>query len=403
MKFYALWAWPLVFWPLVVLAQQPPANPPHGKTALLSKIQRIEALLPKLADRGAGLDVLAVYYARLGDTQKALHALKECVALDEGFDPAEDEEFQSLHGKPEFQAFAKEAQRHYPAVKRAHLAYTVPEKDIVPEGLASSRDGGLYMSSLYRRKIVKIASDGAVSDFTVPAEPLWGDVCGLKEDPVDQGVWAAACPDVGQSELLHFNSHGKLVERFAPPTAGDHGFNDLVLRGTREIYLTDTDANQAYRFDRITHTFTPLPFPRPVYGPNGIALSDDGNQLYVADIFGITHIDLVAHSSVELNPGPHNSVMGVDGLYWYRDGLVAVQNGGMRRVIQVRLKGDTVKTLRVLESRSPLISIPTTGAIVGRNFYFISNSQVDNLKDEKILDERKLEPVKISVVPLSNL
>ncbi|HEX9233108.1 MAG TPA: hypothetical protein VF863_01725 [Candidatus Acidoferrum sp.] len=44
--------------------------------------------------------------------------------------------------------------------------------------------------------------------------------------------------------------------------------------------------------------------------------------------------------------------------------------------------------------------MPTTGAIRGSDFYFISNSQIDNLNGDKILDPTRLEPVRIAVVHL---
>jgi hypothetical protein len=54
----------------------------------------------------------------------------------------------------------------------------------------------------------------------------------------------------------------------------------------------------------------------------------------------------------------------------------------------------------VFECRTPLISFPTTGAIMGRNFYFIANTGIANYKDGKIVDSRKLEPINIAVVTL---
>jgi sugar lactone lactonase YvrE len=89
------------------------------------------------------------------------------------------------------------------------------------------------------------------------------------------------------AELVDFDRVGKLLERFPPTKSGKHLFNDLVLREGREIYLTDSLANRVYRFDLRSHSFDELTFPRAIYYPNGIALSDDGNLLYVADAFGI--------------------------------------------------------------------------------------------------------------------
>ena len=37
-----------------------------------------------------------------------------------------------------------------------------------------------------------------------------------------------------------------------------------------------------------------------------------------------------------------------------------------------------------------------------RKFYFMSNTQVDNFKGEKIVDPSKLEPVRIAVLTLED-
>jgi hypothetical protein len=46
------------------------------------------------------------------------------------------------------------------------------------------------------------------------------------------------------------------------------------------------------------------------------------------------------------------------------------------------------------------VSFPTTGAVAGENFYYIANTGIANLQDDKIVDPAKLEPVHIAVVPL---
>jgi hypothetical protein len=329
------------------------------------------------------------------------------MSLDEGFDPEDDPAFAPMKGTPEFHKLIERVHRRYPVVHRAHVAFTIREKDLIPEGLAVNRTtGALYMGSLHLRKIVKITKDGDVSDFVKTGQYNLGPICGLKVDTADDSLWANTCPDSGVgAELLHFDSTGKLAERFSPPTPGQHLFNDLVLRNKHEIYLTDSLANRTYEFDRRSRTFAELPLCRAMYYPNGIALSDDGTLLYVADAFGIVQLDLRNNSTHEVDAGALNTVSGVDGLYWYRNSLVAIQNSlGSARVAQIRLSSDGLKVTAttILEYRSRLVALPTTGAIAGSYFYFISNTQGDNFKDEKIIDPTTLEPVRISVVKLQN-
>ena len=75
---------------------------------------------------------------------------------------------------------------------------------------------------------------------------------------------------------------------------------------------------------------------------------------------------------------------------------------GAFRVARFQLAGGgfQVASTDILEYRSPLVSDPTTGAIVGKDFYFIANTGIYNLDEGKIMDRGKLEPIHIAVVPL---
>jgi hypothetical protein len=367
-------------------------------------IQQIERRLPTLVDRGAGLFALARLYAQVGDRPKALALLKESLATGEGFDPSGSEMLAPLRSSPEFAELTQQAQKLYPAVRKAKVAFTVPDKDLFPEGLAyDPAKRVFYMGSMHRRKIVRITENGEVSDFVKPDLYHLQPIGGVHVDPADQSLWAASDPDDAHgSELYHFDAQGKLLERYSPPGVGRHDLNDLVLYRSSAIYVTDTDANLTNRFDRKTHLFTPLNLPRPQLFPNGITLSDDSTRLYIADWLGVIAIDLRGNSAREVDPGEHNTLCGIDGLYWYKNSLIGVQSAGTYRVVRWFLSTDglQVRARKVLERGTPLVSSPTTGAIRGSGFYYMTNTGIDNYDDGKIVDPAKLEPVHIAVVPL---
>jgi hypothetical protein len=386
----------------VAFAQQ--GSPTSAETRFRPIIQEIQRVLPTLADPGAGLFALARLYAQVGDMQKALTLLKESLAIGEGFDPSGSEMLAPLRSNPEFTELTEQAQKRYPAVHKAKVAFTVPEKDLFPEGLAYDPAAHVfYMGSMYRRKIIRMTGKGEVSDFVKPDVYRLQPIGGVHVDPVDQGLWAASDPDDAHgSELYHFDAQGKLLERYSPPGPGRHDLNDLVLYGSSAIYVTDTDANLTYRFDRKTHLFTPLNLPRPQLFPNGITLSDDSTRLYIADWLGVVAMDLRDNSTYEVDPGEHNTLCGIDGLYWYRNSLIGIQSTGTYRVVRWFLTVDSrrVRASKVLEKGTQLVSSPTTGAIVGGQFYFMANTNIDNYDDGKIVDPAKLESVHIAVVSL---
>jgi hypothetical protein len=378
---------------------------PADASEVREQIAAVEKILPQLADRGAGLYFLSTSKQYLGETLEALRLLKECLALREGFDPAGSPNLAVLKGSKEFDDLVANVHRDFPAVGQARLAFLTEEKDLVPEGLAyDARQNVYYLSSLHRQKIVKIDGEGRVSDFVPAGRDNLLPVLGIRLDPADGTVWANSWSEAaGRSALLHFDAGGKLLGQFAPTGTAKHGFNDLAIRRNGEVLLTDSVSNQIFRFDRTAHEFAPLPVHRPLSGPNGITLAEDDRQLFVADDFGVVRVDLASGQASDVLPGPRSTLAGIDGLYWHKESLIAVQNAiGSPRIVAFRLAkdGSHVTQTTVLENRTAFTVSPTTGAIHGNDFYFITNSQIDNLNGDKIMDITKLAPVRIAVVHL---
>jgi len=382
-----------------------PTPSPERVARLRAEVAELEALLPSVPDRGAVLCSIARNLADSGDLPGALARLKQCVELDEGFDPSVSPRYGKLHGNPEFDALVARAREKFPPVSRARLAFTVAEKELIPEGLAfDAKNGVFYMGSIYRCKIVKITPDGRVSDLFPAGRDRLFPIVGVRVDPTDATVWAATSDDDGHSELVHVDRSGRLLGRYAPPAIGEKSdFNDVAVRKNGEVFVTDYSAKRVYRYDPATRRLSNFVAGRRFFHPNGIAFSDDFGSLFVADDIGVRRIDMSTGSSHDILPAK-DTLSRIDGLYWHRGSLVAVQNGiGPARVVVYRLSADQNRVMQatVLEYRTPFTDeTPTTGAIAGEDFYFICNSQVDNIQDGKILDPSKLSPVRIGVVRL---
>src|SRR5580698_1658480 len=148
--------------------------------------------IASIADRGAVLYYRAAVKQHAGDSLEALKLLKQCLRLHEGFDPSGSVVFEAvLNRAPGWGSLIQEMHREFPVVGRARLAFVTEERDLVPEGLAyDSRQDSFYLSSLNRRKIVKIAATGAVSDFVPAGKYALLPVLGIRLDPDDDSVWA---------------------------------------------------------------------------------------------------------------------------------------------------------------------------------------------------------------------
>ena len=399
-------------WGTAATAQEP-ANEPE----IRAEMAAAERLLGKTPDRAAALYLLAALHAQLGEIHEAMSNLKECVSLKEGFDPSGAPEFAGLKGSRDYDRLVEQVRKDFPAVNQARLAYVTTEKDLVPEGLAyDSARNVFYLSSLNLRKIltipgntlIKAPAKGALAqksgDFVPSDRYKLLPVLGIRIDPTDGSVWSNSCLDEGKAELLHFDAQGMLLGRYAKQEPGKHCFNDLVVLTSGEIFLTDTLANKLLEFQPKTQSFSEVKASRDLLEPNGITLSGDNQFLYFADQLGVLRVDLKTRESVEVDAGAHSTLAGVDGLYWHKGSLIAIQNGiGTPRVAAFQLSNDGahVSKTTILEYRSNLCVLPTTGALREDDFYYIVNSGADNLNtNDRVLDVTKLEPVRIAVIHL---
>ena len=111
-------------------------------------------------------------------------------------------------------------------------------------------------------------------------------------------------------------------------------------------------------------------------------MSADGSAVFVADYQrGIARIDLGTGEQSWLAADASIALTGIDGLYAYRGGLIAVQNGVQpERIVLCRLASDQrrISGCEVLERGAPL-GEPTHGVVIGDTFVYLANSGWDKL------------------------
>ena len=213
--------------------------------------------------------------------------------------------------------------------------------------------------------------------------------------------------DDGKSALFAYDLRTRrLIKKFTPPTDGPHLLNDLALDREGRVFATDTRSNEIFSLarDALTRDGGALQVLLPagtLESPNGIAISDDGRQLFIASIpQGVYRLDLKTRQLARL-PHPQGiSLVGIDGLYFYKQSLVGVLNLiNPGRVARFYLNPslDRVTRTEIIECNNPLFDDPTTGALAEGSLYFIANSQYESAydKNDAILPVEKLHDVYI--------
>jgi hypothetical protein len=291
-------------------------------------------------------------------------------------------------------------------VSKSAVGFRLDERDLVPEGIAfDAASRAFFVSSVHRRKIVRRAADGTVSDFVSEGRDGLEAVLALRVDDKRGLLWAgsASLPEMrgwteatdGASSLWAFDlATGKLVRRVRlDASPGEkHALNDLAIAANGDVWATDSLAGGIYRWrSSRPDALEAVVAPGVLRSAQGIGFSADGRIGYVSDWGeGIFLLD-PATGKLERMTGPSDvPLAGVDALVVNGRDLLVTQNGIFpKRVARLTLdsSGRRVARGEVLEMSSPQMTEPTLGVIVrdgGRDdFYFVGNAQWDAFDEQK--------------------
>ena len=395
------------------LAQSSPASDPIGTSrahyreavkayqakdypAFLDHARQAEALRPS---HGGVTYALASAYALTGDTAAALSSLRRYASMGYTADLEADSDFVALRGTTALAEIERRLAENRAPVVHGKPAFTLPERDLLAEGVAyDSREGNFYVSAVHRRKIVRMTPDGRFTDFALLDGEGDGAPLGLRADPVRRALWVAtaampqmrgySAADSGVSALVRYDlDTGKRTGRYPVPQDGRaHVLGDLVLSRAGDVYATDSRAPVIYRLAAGAEALAPLVESPLLISGQGLALTPDGTRLYVADYAGgILRVDPAAGSIVPVPADESVTALGIDGLYSVDGALIGIQNGIVpHRVVRFTLSkpGDRITAAEVLERAHPQHEEPTLGVVVGKDLYYVANSQYQRFGED---------------------
>jgi hypothetical protein len=341
---------------------------------------------------------MARTFARAGAADSAVAWLARLGRMGDTRDPNADSVFAPLRPRPGYADARNRLLSNRLPILDGKVAFEIADADFVPEGIAY--DGAqkrFLLGSLFRRLVSAFAPNGTATPFIAPV-PEMLRVVGIHVDAARGRVWFATwAPDSTHRDsteppsltrlFLAESATGRIIKSWSPDGGRPgHLLNDFIVMDDGSLYITDTEQGSIYRLRSPTDTLEL--FVQPPDGrfsvANGITSAPDGRTLYIAFLEGIARLDL-ATRALTLLPSPDSvSTASVDGLYWYRGGLVAVQGlPTLERVVRYGLSsnGARITSGAVIERGLPVVHQPTTGVIVGSRFYYIANSQYGRLDD----------------------
>jgi sugar lactone lactonase YvrE len=409
---------------LPVAAQTPPdpaaearrllteAAAAHEKKDYALFLQKTQAAVVLSPRSPRALYNLACAYALTAHPEDAVATLDRITALGVYLDAAADSDFTGIKDTALFKAAVARAAGLNLPVAAGVEALRLKEKDLVTEGLAHDpQSGDFFLSSVHKRKIVRVGRDGVARDFVGEGQGGLWSVLALKVDAPRKLLWATSAAlreglgfrkeDEGKSALFAFHlDSGKLARRIEAPADGKkHNLNDLAADGQGRLFVSDAMSGHVYALSPGAEALRVLVEPGVLASPQGLVLSPDARTLWVADYArGLARVD-VASGKVHMVDPPADAVLaGIDGLVAHGRDLIAIQNGiRPHRVVRIALDGagTAVVSVKVLERAHPAYDEPTLGVIVGDDLHYIANSQWGSFTKEGALFplEKLHEPI----------
>lgn len=358
---------------------------------------------------------LAAGYALNGKDSKAIEILDKIAGMKLYYPVQDDSDFVDLINTDKFKEVREKFDYNFIPVINSTTAFRLHEKGLLTEGIAYDRETNrFFISSVHKRKILENDGNGRITQFNSDKDTLLG-IFGMRVDEKHRKLWAVggAIKNMagykkgmkGESFLYDFNiDTGELLGKHkAPEKNEDHLFGDLTLDSAGNVFISDSRYNVIYKLpfggDNL-ETAVPAGY---FVSLQGIAFNEKESLLYAADYSqGIFKINLQNKEVSLLKNESTTTLLGIDGLYFYKGKLVATQNGvNPQRILLLSLDPvlSSVSSYEILESNNPQFDEPTLGIISGDTFYFIANSQWARFNDNGTIypDERLEYPLILKI------
>jgi sugar lactone lactonase YvrE len=408
---------------LLLLAPAAPQAAQPSRAALEEAVQKARAAhdakdypaLLRWSERVAGLAPhstralynLACAHALSGHAAQSIALLDRLTRMGVATGAEKDADFDGIRAQPAFQAVLERAKTLAARVGSSPVAFTLPETDLITEGLAyDPRTKAFFVSSVRKRKVVRRDAAGAVSDFTRPTDNLMS-VVGLAVDEKERSLWltTAAFPqmegfrkkeDAGRSLLVEYDlDHGTVRRRLPPPLASAM-LSDLALGPRGDVFVADPSTGRIYVLRHGRLQLSVLVDEGPIGSAQGLAPAPDGRFLFVADYAqGVVRVDTASGATLLLPAPADAAVTGIDGLVWTPGGLIGVQNGLQpHRVVRLALdrSRSRITAVETLERHHPEFDEPTLATVVDGDVYYVANSQYGKVDDAGQIDREHLRP-----------
>jgi len=333
---------------------------------------------------------LGVAASLTGRKSEAIQNLKKAILINTDFKLEGIADFNSIKDSPEFKKLLALQKEWQTSVIHSQTVLTLADRSLHTEGIEYDATHNLfYFGSIHKRKIIKVTPEGKSVDFCPSAFEGMTSVFGIKIDTKRNLLWACASPteemenydSLARSAVFQFElSTGKLLHKYQMLLNKNNCvFGDLILSNSGKIFISDSKNNDIYTINEKTNKIEPYYSSPEFWNIQGMSFSADDKFLFAADyVKGIFRLNIKTRELTEVKTNTDVSLKGIDGIYFYKNSLIAIQNGvnpwrSTRYFLNKELS--EITGFEIIDRKHPSFGEPTLGVIDGKDFYYIANSQ----------------------------
>lgn len=359
---------------------------------------------------------LAAAWSLTGRKIRAIQTLNQMMLMDATFDFVNNSDFDAIRDHKNYEDLLETQQRLSKVEEHDEVYRVINAGMLHPESFVVMDDEEIIMGSIREKKLVKVDTNGLVSDWI----ELPYAVMGMKYIEETDQLWvaSAAIPEMegyeeeeaGKSLIFQIDvSESKIIQG----VEFDDGSTIGDLEVDRQQRIWHTNSAKPFLIRNVTDTSQYFgafarkyfDFQDTYFNLQGLTLDDSQEHLYFADyITGIHRIDLTNDDKVEKVFAPSSSLLkGIDGLYYYNKTLIAVHNGTKPfRVVQYFLNesGNYIDLERVINRGGKTLGEPTLGQVKDGYFYYLANSPWGAYGEDRMLIPDRVKPIVIRRIKL---
>ncbi|MBT1711157.1 hypothetical protein KK062_23135 [Fulvivirgaceae bacterium PWU5] len=345
--------------------------------------------------------------------EEAINFLKRAVLTNAAFDLQADA-LKELQPREDFKKLLALQSSLGTPIITSDTAFVLPDRRLHLESIAVGKRG-LYGAAVHQRKVVHL-HNGVLTDFTSEAQDGLTAVLGIRLDEKRNILWACSSPlpvmknyDSSQTSALfkYDLSTRKLLGKYQTAEKTNAVFGDLLISAKGTVFISDSRNSTIFTLEETTQKLIPWFTSSELWSLQGITFSDDESHVFIADyVKGIFRLDVKTKELILLENTHDVSLKSIDGLLWYKNSLIAIQNGtNPMRAARYYLNAahTAITNFTIIDRGHPAFNEPTNGCITNDTFFYIANSQWSGYDEQHNLkDESQLHKTVILKMTLSN-